>query len=257
MKKLALTSLVIFTFCGLAYAGPEAFSGKDMKQVVPEPSCEITWTGFYIGAHAGYGFSDSDTEVFPLPNETLFLARGNVLEPAPEGVFGGVQVGYNHQFGAFVVGVEADLSAGDLDGSDDEPLIGTNGLVFPGGFIEAHQDTNWFGSFRGRLGFVPQCRLLLYATGGLAIGDIDYSANLSRLSQYPVSFSDTKIGWTAGAGAEIAITKRWSLKTEFLYYGFGDETIIGQPTPANPPFTVRYDFSTSFYTVNAGLNFHF
>jgi outer membrane immunogenic protein len=156
-----------------------------------------------------------------------------------------------------VLGVEADLSGGDIDGSADGPVISPGGVVFPGGFTEAHQDTNWFGSFRARVGIVPQCRLLLYATGGLAVSDTDYSANLQRLSQYPVSFSETKIGWTAGAGAEIAITQRWSLKTEFLYYGFGDESIVGLPIPANPPFTVRYDFNTSFYTVNAGLNFHF
>src|ERR1700675_2149894 len=107
MKKAALTFLTIFTFCGLACAGPESLSGKEMKQVAAPPACEISWTGFYIGAHAGYGFGQADTEVTPLPVGRAPAAIS--LDPDENGFFGGIQAGYNHQFSSFVLGLETDF----------------------------------------------------------------------------------------------------------------------------------------------------
>ncbi len=53
MKKLALTLTILTAFCALAYAGPEPYSGKEMKQIVPVPPSCPTWTGFYVGGFAG------------------------------------------------------------------------------------------------------------------------------------------------------------------------------------------------------------
>jgi outer membrane immunogenic protein len=267
MKKATLTSLVIFTLCGLVYAGPEAFSGKDMKQVVPVPEpCPIDWTGFYVGGHVGYGFTDFATDFIPLPTAAQFFnLQPTTLNTDAEGFFGGIQVGYNHKFGAFVVGVEADGSWSDISGDrDSRPIIQNNGTVFAGTnpHLETHQDVNWFGSFRGRIGFTPVCRMLLYATGGLAVADVDYAADTefrpTGTVHYPASFSETQLGWTAGAGAEFAFNKRWSVKVEYLYYGFQDDTsVVANPVGPLPPFQIRYNWETSFYTVDAGVNFHF
>jgi outer membrane immunogenic protein len=235
-----------------------------MKQVMPEP-CPIEWTGFYVGAHAGYGFSDFDTSLQPLPSAAAFVnLRPTAIEADGDGFFGGIQIGYNHQFGAFVLGVENDLSGSDINGTRTvRPIIQNNGTPFPGTgpHITVHQETDWFGTFRGRLGFTPFCRLLLYATGGLAFGDVQYSADTefrpTGTVHYPASFSETKVGWTAGAGAEIALNRRWSVKLEYLYFDLGDASFTANPTPALPPFQIRYNWETAFYTVDAGLNFKF
>ena len=57
------------------------------------------------------------------------------------------------------------------------PIIQNNGTPFPGaGFLAASQRIDWFGTVRARAGFTPVDRLLLYVTGGLAYGNVSYSA---------------------------------------------------------------------------------
>jgi outer membrane immunogenic protein len=121
-----------------------------------------------------------------------------------------------------------------------------------------HQDIDWFGTARLRVGFLPTCRLLLYGTGGLAYGDVNFSADTNYVnSAFPASASETKVGWTAGAGAEFALTRRWSVKVEYLYFDLGDESSTANRVPLIPPFQVRYDWETTAHTVNVGLNFRF
>jgi outer membrane immunogenic protein len=62
------------------------------------------------------------------------------------------------------------------------------------------------------------------------------------------------VGWAGGGGAEFAITRRWSVRLEFLYYDLGDQTFTASP---NPPFQVRNAAETTTYTINGGLNFKF
>ena len=86
---------------------------------------------------------------------------------------------------------------------------------------------------RGRLGVAVTPDLLLYGTGGLAYGHVDASANTqlfngdgSLFAEYPASISTTKVGWTAGAGAEWMFARNWSAKLEYLYVDLGSESAI-------------------------------
>lgn len=269
MKQLSRLVVIFSTCTALALT---AFAGshrptrdyKESKEVASAPpECTFTWTGFYVGAHVGYGWGNVDTLFTPLPDApTFFDLEVTKLEPDPNGVIAGGQLGYNYQWRCLVLGAEADFSWSDMDGTvTRSPIIRSDGSSFGGGTLTAHQDTDWFGTVRLRMGFAPVCRLLLYGTGGLAYGDVNYSANSDFRGpgtiQYPASFDKTKVGWTAGGGAEYAFNKRWSVKVEYLYYDLGDEDSIANPVPANPPFRVRYDWLTTAHTVNVGLNFHF
>lgn len=268
MKQLIRIGVVVSSFGALAltaFAGSETYSGKEMKQVAPAPppECDYTWTGFYVGAHVGYGWGNADTAFNPLPNAVSFTDLAvQSLRPEPDGVIAGGQLGYNYQFWhCLVLGAEADFSWNDMsDTVRRSPFDNHAGAPF-NGTLTAHQDYDWFGTGRLKLGFSPFCRVLLYGTGGLAYGDVHYRANSDFTPQgtiqYPTSFSETKVGWTAGAGAEYAITHRWSIKVEYLYFDLGDENRVANPVPVHPPFQVRYDFRTQGQTVNAGLNFHF
>jgi outer membrane immunogenic protein len=116
------------------------------------------WSGFYIGAHAGYGWG---RDPFTDPIDTgLVLTDIN-----SNGFVGGFQAGGNWQWGAWVGGLEIDLSGTGIKGST------TGTVVFPGGDIRTQSRTDKFdllGSARTRIGFLPWPNLLVYGTGGLA-----------------------------------------------------------------------------------------
>ena len=272
MKQLIHLIGVVFA-CGAltgAFAGTETYNGKEMKRVAPvQPTCDFTWTGFYIGGNAGYGWGNADTDFDPLPNPVRFINLApSTLEPDPSGFIGGGQLGYNWQWNKWLVlGAEADFQGSDIEGHEtDSPIIQNNGTPFPnaGSFLAAHERIQWLGTVRGRIGFAPICRLLIYGTGGFAYGNVDYSANANfgnGNSTYPVDFTDTKTGWTAGGGLEYALSNHWTVRAEYLHYDLGDasrtQNQLTRGVPQGPPFFVRYNFDTSGEIVRAGLNFKF
>ena len=222
-------------------------------------AADQNWQGLYVGAHFGYGWGNGDATVSSLPAGNPGGILTETLSPDPSGVLGGLQAGYNYQSGIFVIGAETDFSFSDMRGTEPGQVFATSGVLVPGYNIMTHQQTDWLGSLRLRAGVTPVSKLLLYATGGLAYGQVKYTGNLNQLGmiQYPASTTKTKAGWTAGAGAEYALTRNWSVKAEYLYYDLGKETIIGNPIPANPPWQIVYDFKTSANIVRAGINYKF
>ena len=83
---------------------------------------------------------------------------------------------------------------------------------------------DWFGTVRGRLGFLATPTFLLYGTGGLAYGRVA-SATVNSFTAtpdiYTGSTSTTRAGWTAGAGGEWMFAPNWSAKAEYLYVDLG------------------------------------
>lgn len=235
---------------------------------LPPPAAAYHWTGGYVGGHAGWGRARANTSFTPLPNAIQFVdLTPTTLRPDPSGFNGGAQAGYNWQSGHFVVGAETDISWSRMSGTATlTPIIKNNGTAFPGaGFLTAHQDTKWFGTLRPRAGIAFD-RILIYGTGGLAFGHVNYSANADfrpgtptaiLFFQYPASFSKTKTGWTAGGGVEVGINRHWSWKAEYLYYDLRKESITANPVPVNPPFQVAYSWETKAHTFNTGINFRF
>jgi outer membrane immunogenic protein len=235
---------------------------------VPSPT-SYNWKGGYIGGHVGWGRGRANTTFTPLPNATQFIdMTPTTLRPNPSGFSGGAQGGYNWQTGHFVISGEADISWSRMSGTATvTPIIKNNGTPFPGaGFLTAHQGTTWFGTVRGRMGITPTPRVLVYGTGGLAYGHVNYSANSDfrpgvptpiLFFQYPASLSKTKAGWTGGGGVEVGINKHWSWKAEYLYYDLRKESLTANPVPVNPPFQVAYTWETRAHTFNAGINFRF
>src|SRR4051794_13678074 len=189
MKQPTLLTGALFTSCILAataVAGPEALSsGKEMKEVVPAPvvTCDYSWTGFYVGFNVGYGWGNAETSFDPLPDPAaFFVLQPQAHDAEPDGIIGGGQVGFNWQWNKWVVfGAEADFQGSDMNGSKTvSPLFDINGGMPPDqldSFLVTQERIDWFGTVRGRIGFTPWCRLLIYGTGGLAYGDVHYAAN--------------------------------------------------------------------------------
>jgi outer membrane immunogenic protein len=269
---LTIAACASFALAITAFGGPEPLpSGKEMKQVAPAPppECDFSWTGFYFGGNAGYGWGSADTDFDPLPDPvTFFDLEPTTLNPDPSGFIGGGQLGYNFQLGKLLVlGIESDFQGTDIEGHEQVgPIVNILGgrSIRPDSFLFAHERIQWFGSTRGRIGIAPWCHLLIYATGGVAYGNVDYSANTNfqtPFATYPVSFSQTNVGWTVGGGLEYAIGHHWTVKAEYLYYDLGSESrtqnqLIGG-VPQGPPFFVNYTFDTKGNIVRGGFNYKF
>jgi outer membrane immunogenic protein len=235
------------------------FSQTDLAA---ESAQSFNWTGPYAGVHLGYGWGNGDTNVDPLPHNLPFPDQApSTLSPNPAGIVGGFQAGYNYQIGCFVAGIEADFSGSGMSGSRSfSPVVYNDGSTVPGA-VSAHQETNWFGTLRPRLGYTVAPTLLIYGTGGLAYGNVSYSANTAfeppGIQSFPASFSKTQVGWTAGGGVEYAIAKCWTIKAEYLFINLGSESVIANPAIPNPPFEEGYSWKTTANIFNIGLNYKF
>jgi len=242
---------------------PVTAAPANSAPVPPPPSSSFSWTGFYVGVNVGHGSSDGDTFVNPLPTAAIFVnLLPQTLNLDPSGSLGGGQIGYNHQFGHFVVGVEADIDAAGIQETTlVTPIIQNNHTPFPGtppgNDITVHQNTDVISTVRPRFGFAFG-HLLLYGTGGLAIAHIGYTANTDfhpvGTEQYPANFSKTQKGWAAGGGAEVAIGGGFSLKGEYLRYDVGSQqSFTANPVPAFPPSAPPFQIAYTWHTSSAQL----
>ena len=86
-------------------------------------------------------------------------------------------MGYNWQTGQIVLGIETDFQGADIRGST---TVGgpfgfagpPPGVALPAGIFTASEKIDWFGTVRGRVGWVPWDRVPIFATGGLIYGHV-------------------------------------------------------------------------------------
>jgi outer membrane immunogenic protein len=128
----------------------------------------------------------------------------------------------------------------------------------------------WFGTTRGRLGFLWSPNVLVYGTAGVAYGQVKDSATLNGsalggavTAAATATFKDVKAGWTAGAGIEGALWGGWSAKLEYLYIDLGKtEQTVTATTAANIAgvgtvltANANQTFRTTDNIVRVGLNY--
>jgi outer membrane immunogenic protein len=224
----------------------------------------FNWTGPYWGVHLGYGWGSGDDDVTFLPDPTSFGADPFVAPMDLKGWLGGIQAGYNWQSGIWVGGVEADIAYSGIDGDAFVTPLWSDDAVVPDSFHRGSQDIKWFGTVRARLGVTPSDRMLVYATGGLAFGRVNFESftsyqPLNLQTQYGASDSKWKAGWTLGGGFEwaFAADSSWSFKAEYLYFDLGDTKITAFPLAPNPPYAVVNNWETKGHIVRVGLNKRF
>jgi outer membrane immunogenic protein len=270
-----------------AFAADLAARPYTKAPVMVDPG--YNWTGFYVGLNGGYSWGRASTAItgasplapiFPIPAVAPF--RQNV-----NGGLAGGQIGYNWQFDRkWVLGLEGDIQWSGERASSFLTAVGPRygstiiGIPFPGPGADFNSiitqttnlayDLRWFATFRGRAGVLVDPQTLVYATGGLAVGEFRYSAQATTSIQVftpglggttPVgpplvfagvaaSSSDTRVGYTVGAGVERKFSPNWSGKLEYLYLDFGSKTFFsGTPNQA--------DVSFRDHIFRAGFNFAF
>ena len=266
MKRL---SLVVAAVAAVASAASAADLPSRAAAVAPSFAVPaFTWTGFYAGANAGYTWSDADAKMVNVGGNLLPVDVRNGVFPTKIGIdrdafIGGVQAGYNMQFGMFVAGAEADISWASSQDSTRFSMIDPAPPPWPfsGALTNSTFGTEleWLATFRLR-GGVAVDRALFFVTAGLAGGEVTNSFGIGLpVIAYNKTWtrSDTEWGAVVGAGMEYALTNNISLKAEYLYYNLGNSTIHASDPAVFGPEFIDYKFKNDGNIVRGGVNVRF
>jgi outer membrane immunogenic protein len=292
MRKLLIAGVALAGFMSNASA---ADLGKPVYKTPPAPlPPPCVWCGFYVGLNAGYAWSESTSF-----NSTAVVANNPGLAPIAAsaavaalntpipvgnraGFVGGGQIGWNYQSGSFVGGIETDIQwlSGRSTGTvmTSAPFAGAP-LNSANAQLTVTDNVNWLGTLRGRAGFTATPTFLLYGTGGLAYGGVSSNTSISEAfsgslttganGTFPAfgSFSQTRAGWTAGAGGEWMFSGNWSTKLEYLHYDLGSASYgtlvnnftVAPATPGTLLLSLAQRSSTSFRgdIIRVGINYKF
>lgn len=175
----------------------------------------FTWTGFYAGVNAGYGFGNPK-------------GAGSAVWDNTNGFVGGGQIGYNQQFNQFVLGIETDLQGTGMSGKQSSAGAAGDKSRIP-----------YFGTVRARAGYAID-RFMPYVTGGFAYGG-------SHVVTAAVGKTDNvNYGWTIGGGVEYAFTNNITAKVEGLYVNLADKAVAGGRKYGNDFGVVRAGLNYKF-----------
>jgi outer membrane immunogenic protein len=273
MRRIAIVAAGLLSIAGFTGAASAAdFPAQTYTKAAALPPA-FNWSGFYAGVTAGGGWFDGGN-IANSSNIHSILAPSNIFEiPATSsnsaGATVGGLVGYNYQSGSFVVGVETDFNYIDL--KSRRSAVASNpccGGVLENFNFQSTSQVDWFGTLRGRIGFTPVDRLLVYGTGGLAYGDVEtniqnsetFAGGVIASRLWQGNSSQTKVGWTAGGGLEYAFTNNWTLRGEYLYVDLGTSGTTATFQGTAPPESLIYYGASreiTFSVARAALSFKF
>jgi outer membrane immunogenic protein len=218
-------SAFIAALAAILLAGPAHAADLPAREYRAPPMAApvpvYDWSGFYIGGNIGGAWTSSTSTNRALDGTFVSSGSGNY-----SGVIGGGHSGYNFMASPnFLLGLEADVQGTSLKGSVAS-IDGSN--------IHTSKPED-FGTARGRAGFTVD-NWLFYGTGGFAWSEGTESRTqvVSVTSVLPIpaaggtveSVSNTRTGWTAGAGVEWGLTQNWTARVEYLCLDLGSATSV-------------------------------
>jgi outer membrane immunogenic protein len=201
------------------------------------------WTGLYVGGHVGGTWGDVD--LTSVTNGSLWfdMSPGEQFNFSPDGVLGGAQLGYNHQFTNWLIGVEVTGSGMDFD----ETQLSTFGLATDD---VVTVESEWLATAALRLGFLWSPQSLIYLKGGYAAGDIQVTAvDTVGANQGALATDETHHGWLGGVGFEHMISSDVSVGVEYNYIDLGSDS-------HSSPGPIVNDLESQRHAVTARLNWH-
>ena len=243
MKRSVSTALLFFLF-GASLAG-----AGDLQ-------------GFYIGANggAGFGINEVSTNVGPAITAITRTAVAATVPLTPEmsnGFLGGVQAGYNWRAGVFVVGIEGDYDAANLQGNAPCFLV-----------LNCTIKHSWVADITGRVGVVALDRALIYVKGGLAWEEANFNVGNTigvggTTFTVNASGSGTQTGGLLGMGVEYAFLPNWSAKIEYNFIDFGSRSFSAPistnsslaGTPLAGLTAIPFSTTENEHIIKAGVNY--
>lgn len=221
-----------------------------IKDAPVEPA--FTWRGFYVGGHAGLATGET-TGQLEIPDrmrgdDIALIQVQNGLQGAIAnllssdynltGALYGGHVGFNHQMGNLVLGIEGTYSFADIDGD------ATCAVIFT-----CRREIDWLATAEGRIGYAFG-HSMVYARGGVAWGDVNTNVDLLGLGIVTLDGGETHTGWTVGFGFEHAISNNIIARVEYSHVDLGEEThrlgldVFGNPTGVTVPSKVDVELDT-------------
>jgi opacity protein-like surface antigen len=224
MTRVTKTAAIAAFAFAAAAAAASQLQAADIYTPPPEqpppiyaPVSVYSWTGFYVGAHAGYSWGNATAD-------TPFDISIN-------GWLLGGQAGYNYMFPSnIVVGIEGDIAWSGEEGSID---LGPN----------VTQSLDWLGTVRARVGYAFG-NWMPYITGGFAVAGATRTSTIG-----PSSETKTHTGHVLGAGVEWAFAQNWTANLGYQYVDLGAQTYTAIPTDPS--------VSITDHIVRIGLNYKF
>jgi outer membrane immunogenic protein len=213
--KSALMAAVI-GIASVAAAAAADMPNAAAPQAYPVVSPAYNWSGFYVGAMGGYGWSSTANTHFT-------------------GGFAGGTIGGNVQISSLVFGVEVEGAWSDI-GRDATNLV--LGLALTDR-VEA------FGSVTGRVGFAVD-NVLIYGKGGFAVANNKFGLGIAGSPLGLATRTQTLKGYTVGGGVEYGFTPNWSAKAEYLFAHYGSENYFGLPLGDLDVHTVKFGINYRF-----------
>jgi len=203
------------------------------------------WSGFYVGANAGAGSSQSCWADAIFGNEGCHNAIGGNI---------GAQIGYRWQSSAWVLGLEAQGDWADLEGSNDN-------LVLPL-FFTNHSRVNAIGLVTGQVGYAAG-NTLFYVKGGAAVTGNHFEVT-AKTGSPPNSLAantpdQVRWGGALGVGAEYGFAPNWSLGLEYDHLFMPDQksTFLVVPPPFAGTLFGSENITQGVDLVTARLNYRF
>jgi len=195
------------------------------KSFAPPPEV-WSWTGFYVGGHAGYAWPGV-SGLFDSGGANNSLSVLNI-----DGSLGGAQAGYNYQIQQFVIGIEGDYSW----------LKNSDSVTFEDGVSDdtVSAEIEYLASIRARLGWAWQ-NVLLYGTIGWGWTEYEFSNAEQGVGFGKISLKED--GAVYGGGVEVGLTKSVLVRAEYLRYDVGTrKSLTNPPIPdADTADFVRFD----------------
>ena len=193
----------------------------DMPIKAPAPvGLTSSWSGFYIGAHVGYGYAVTALNAPDLALTSRIIGAGS------KGFVAGGLGGYNYMLSSrWVGGIELDGSWQDIKTK----------VTIPGAELKGSMD--WSASVRARLGFLVTPSMMLFGTAGWSWSSIDININ-GQGGGFVEQHSGSISGPQAGFGVETMWTQNWLVRTEYLHSFYDrvevNTTVLnGNPSPVS------------------------
>jgi outer membrane immunogenic protein len=257
MNKFWLGAVGLVAMATTASAADLA--ARPYAKAPPIVAAVYDWSGFYVGVHGGGVWGDRRWD------ETAPIGLFGFSAPLHgktnlSGALAGGQIGYNFQSGPLVFGVQGDVAW--TDAKSDGPCNTTFPPPgAPGAAYRCAAKADWLASATLRGGYSWD-RALVYIKGGGAWMNEKYQFGRGEPVTAPFfpffSNSDTRSGWTVGAGFEYAFLSNWTGFIEYNYYDFGTAreslTGVGLALGAAP---LDLDVRTQLHVVKAGINYKF
>lgn len=238
-KLIVSAALAVGAMFGIGSASAADMAVKAAPVVAPA----FSWTGCYIGVHAGAGV---------LLDQGFF--GGGLNDKHGIGGLAGGQAGCNYQTGMLVLGIEGEGFWSGMKVNSD--FFGGNNLLFQTTSIKNKYDYD----IAGRFGLAFN-RALVYGKAGWVAARFDWysnQVNFCGVNCPTTTGSATLDGLLIGIGLEYAFTNNWTAKFEYDYLGFASKNVnFTTVFPAGATFNQLQNVSADKHIFKVGVNYLF